>query len=86
LNSPEDEHYSRALDQHYEFDGQKLTFEDGISYTLAEAVEVAKKARRDEDVRAVHLVKRVFDGEVLDDTRRLTPFELWHHAKRGALI
>ena len=41
----------------------ELTFSDGVKYTIAEAMELS---RADGDtVRAVHLVKKLFDGELI---------------------
>jgi len=46
-------------------DGAELVFSSGIRYTITEAIELSRKGTRDEDLRVVHLIKRIFDGVVL---------------------
>jgi hypothetical protein len=60
--------YVRALNLHYRFspDEQTLTFDDGVVYTLDEAMLLAKGKANDEDIAAVHLVKKAF-GATLED-------------------
>jgi hypothetical protein len=57
----------RALNQHYRLTDDAtgkvvLRFDDGTEYTLEEAMLIAKGRAKEEDVRAIHLVKREFHG------------------------
>jgi hypothetical protein len=61
--------HSPDLDLHYDFDGFNLRFEDGVSYTLSEAVILAKGRPTRDDVRAVHALKKAFDGVLLPHTQ-----------------
>jgi hypothetical protein len=58
-----------ALDQNYRYqDNRKiLEFDDGTEYTLREAAIIAKGKPNDDDLRAIHLVKRIFDGVVITE-------------------
>lgn len=47
-------------------------FTDGVKYTLAEAVELSKGCAGAETIRAVHRVKRIFDG-VIEGFPSVTP-------------
>lgn len=58
-------HRSDALGLGYVLDPDGIIFDDGVRYTLPEAMEVSRTARTDDDVRAVHLVKKVFDGDII---------------------
>jgi hypothetical protein len=54
------------LDYQYYPNLDRLIFEDGVCYTTEEAVILAQiSSRASEDLKAVHLVKKVFGGEVL---------------------
>ncbi len=57
-----------ALEQRYEFTEDRLVFEDGTVYTLAEATFMAKDRLSAEDIQAIHLVKRLFGGEIVGAT------------------
>ena len=57
--------YVAALNQSYSFVKGRLVFEDGISYSLAEAIALNDPRLTPEDIQAIHLVKRIFDGEIL---------------------
>jgi len=60
-------HYVRALDQHYTWDGDNglLRFDDGIIYDCHEAILLAEGKPCDEDIRAVHAIKKIFDGQLV---------------------
>ena len=60
--------YARPLGLHYSYDPRDLVlvFDDGVKYTLKEAVILAKGGAKENDLRAIHKVKAVFFGEVLD--------------------
>jgi len=62
-----------ALEQNYRYHKNRkiLEFDDGTEYTLREAVIMSQA--KDTDVKAVHLVKQVFDG-VLMTERELVDF------------
>jgi hypothetical protein len=69
-----DDQFSSALGMSYEFRDDKIIFSDGVSYTLDEAASLARDRLTDMDLQAIHLVKKMFDGEILDcagETRRL---------------
>lgn len=57
--------YVAALNQSYQFTGNGILFEDGIEYTIHEAVAIARGDCTDEDIRAIHAVKRIFDGMII---------------------
>ena len=65
------EHYSEALHQTYELIGdgrspsgvEGLIFEDGVKYTMLEAVYLSRAS--DADIRALHAIKKAFSGEIL---------------------
>lgn len=53
-----------ALNQTYRFEDGKIIFEDGVTYSINEAVMMARDRLTDEDIQAIHLVKRIFGGEI----------------------
>ena len=55
---------SRDLRLNYTHDDSGLLFEDGTRYTIEEAMYLAQRGVRGADLRAVHLVKNVFDGDI----------------------
>lgn len=63
------ENYVPALRMSYRYDLSPsvliLTFDDGVSYTLAESLTLARGNPSPEDIRAVHYVKKLFDGDIL---------------------
>jgi len=59
------EHRSDALGLGYTLDPGGILFEDGVRYTLPEAMEVSRTASCADDVRAVHLIKKRFDGRII---------------------
>lgn len=62
-----------ALNQSYRFEGDRIVFQDGVSYTIDEVVHIARDASAtlgnhrldDDDIQAIHLVKKMFDGEIV---------------------
>lgn len=61
--------YVKALKQSYVVDEKTgdLVFDDGTRYTLAEALELSRRRAKGRDIRAVHTIKKVFDGEIVID-------------------
>jgi hypothetical protein len=57
--------FAPALGLHYRYIDDKLVFYDGVNYTLAEAQALSKRKEKDEDLRKIHLVKRLFQGELI---------------------
>lgn len=57
-------HYARALNMYYRFNPVEgtLTFEDKVTYTLAEAIALSRRKESDEDVRKIHFIKKLFHG------------------------
>ena len=56
--------YSKALRQSYQLlESGHLQFEDGVKYTIAEAVALTTAS--DQDIRAIHYVKKQFHGELI---------------------
>jgi hypothetical protein len=57
----------KSLNQSYSFDSRTglATFEDGVKYSAAEMVHVAHTGGSDVDIRALHLIKKLFDGEIV---------------------
>jgi len=60
--------YSKTLRLHYQhFQNLKpprIVFEDGVCYTVDEAILVAK-VKSPADLRAIHRVKQIFGGQIL---------------------
>lgn len=56
---------ARQLNLSYTYDDGFLYFDDGVRYSLKEALHLTSAA--DEDIRAIHAVKRAFHGELLTD-------------------
>jgi len=55
-----------ALESRYRFVNGKMVFEDGVEYTLAEALLMqADRNLNNVDMLAIHLVKKLFDGEII---------------------
>jgi len=42
-----------------------LLFEDGVRYTLSEALMVSRSGAQGDDLAKLHLVKKAFDGEIV---------------------
>jgi len=60
-----DDTYAPQIGQSYCFIKGKLVFEDGISYSISEALSLCDPRLTPEDIQAIHLVKKMFDGEIL---------------------
>ena len=62
--------YVEDLDLNYRVHANRkvLEFEDGVEYTLDEALILSKGRAAGDDLKAIHLAKKVFDGELV--TRR----------------
>lgn len=60
--------YSKALSLHYEYfpNLNLIRFEDGVCYTIEETI-IVSKMKNDSDVRAMHMVKKMFGGKILRD-------------------
>ena len=54
--------YSKKLDKHYTIDGDTIIFDDGVSYTQAEAQ--ALKGVGVETIVLIHTAKRIFNAVV----------------------
>ena len=61
-----DDHWSESLQMTYDYRDGVLIFTDGVKYTVHEAVLLSKGKLNDDDFRAIHHVKKVFDGEIED--------------------
>lgn len=59
------DNFVAALNQSYRFEGDRIVFQDGVSYTIAESLHIAKDRLDDDDIQAIHLVKKLFDGEIV---------------------
>jgi len=57
------EKYSRQLDMGYTLIGDTLHFDDGVRYSTAEALLLARA--KDPDIVGIHRVKKAFDGEIM---------------------
>lgn len=60
-----DREYVPALSLHYKYYNGKAVFEDGVEYSLAEMLFLARTRARGETLVAVHKVKKIFDGVIL---------------------
>jgi len=60
--------YSRQLNLHYSYDPREmvLIFDDGVKYTLNEALVLSRGGAKKNDLEAIHKVKAVFHGEIID--------------------
>lgn len=58
---------ARQLDMFYEYDecSGLLTMADGVTYTVVEALHLSRRREADADLRAIHGIKQVFDGEIV---------------------
>lgn len=67
-----------ALGQEYEFRDGKMIFPDGVEYSLAEALTMAKDlSLTDRDIQAIHAVKKLFDGRIVDLTTPAGTVTAW---------
>lgn len=57
--------HCRKLKYKYDPDTGIAVFEDGTRYTAAEMIHIAKHKTTIQDEDALHLVKRIFDGELI---------------------
>jgi hypothetical protein len=71
-------HRAKILNKSYLYNPQRqiLTFEDNISYTLREAVLIAKSSPTALTAVALHKLKEVFDGEIIDYGQKENPLEI----------
>lgn len=59
-----------VLEKRYEYKDNKLVFEDGVSYSIAEALIMAHDLKlTKEDIQAIHCIKLMLGGEI-DEVRR----------------
>jgi len=65
MSFDQSDNFVAALNQSYRFEGDRIVFQDGVSYTIAESLHIAKDRLDDDDIQAIHLVKKLFDGEIL---------------------
>jgi len=56
---------SLGLSYTYDPENAVLRFEDGVDYTAAEALSLSRPGIIPADLRAIHRVKKAFDGEIL---------------------
>jgi hypothetical protein len=61
----------RSLTYKYDPDTGDCVFEDGTRYTVREMLYIAKHDLDLQDETAIHMVKKMFDGEI--DTSRVLP-------------
>lgn len=61
--------YVPELDQNYRYhrNRQVLEFDDGTEYSLREAVILAQGRAGEDTLKAVHLVKRTFNGVLMTE-------------------
>ena len=59
-------HWSEALQMTYDYRDGVLIFTDGVKYSVHEAILLSKGKLNDHDLRAIHHVKKAFDGEIED--------------------
>jgi len=59
--------FVKSVGQSYRYDARtgNVEFSDGVIYTLDETLELARKGAVGQDLKAVHEVKKAFDGELL---------------------
>jgi hypothetical protein len=70
-----DDIWVRALQLSYRYNSETgiLVFSDGVKYNLFESILLSKGKLCDEDLMAIHQVKKVFDGEIEDYFGRTMP-------------
>lgn len=52
----------------FDYDTGRFLFSDGVTYSLREALHISRTAVTMEEVAAIHRLKAIFEGEVLDGT------------------
>lgn len=57
--------YARQLKMMYSFDGEKAVFPDKVTYTMPELLFLSSVD--DKDLQSIHIVKKIFDGEIIID-------------------
>lgn len=60
---------SKQLGLTYVYDGTALRFEDGVSYTIDEALLLSWNGASAQTIQAVHSIKKHFDGEIISVVR-----------------
>ena len=66
--------FVKSLDQSYTWDDGRgaMVFEDGVSYSVSELLAYSKRDTSPEDQRAIHNVKKIFDGVLVEKGHKLT--------------
>lgn len=57
--------YVPELDQSYRFENGAMIFEDGVQYTVQEAVLLSKGNCSPLDLQAIHEIKKLFGGSII---------------------
>jgi hypothetical protein len=52
-----------------------LVFEDGVEYSLAEALHISRDELQTDDIKALHAVKKLFDGQLLPGSEMVTAWD-----------
>ena len=60
--------YVPAIGQSYTFKDGRAVFDDGVVYTFEEMMHLSERRAAGEDLKAIHIVKKAFDGEIIIDT------------------
>lgn len=67
--------YVPALDMHYEFDAETglASFDDGVIYGVGEMIILSSEKVDTYTARAVHLIKKHFNGKLLTESESIRP-------------
>ena len=74
--------HCQSLKYEYDQDTGVCTFEDGTVYTVEEMIFIARQRISVEDMDMIHLVKRIFDGELVMETNRFPRRHARSHLER----
>lgn len=56
---------SKDIGLRYRFSRGVFTFDDGVKYSFEEAMHLSKTRCKGDDLKKVHYIKKLFDGEVV---------------------
>jgi hypothetical protein len=71
----------------YEYKNGIMTFPDGVTYTVNEAMYLSKDADlQDSDMEAIHSIKKIFDGRILVGNEIINPHRPKLHTSKKAQI
>lgn len=68
--------YSKDLSKNYDIDEQgSYHFEDGVKYSMSEVIAICNASN--DALKAIHIIKAVFDGDVIPEEYKEPYYELY---------